>query len=122
MVKNRLVANVEAKKKMEKGPPERQRRLLSRFWTFSLSMTFPEITSLQSYSLTSLEGEEEEERKRWREIRLLDFLCFHDFSRNPVFAILRGEGAGLWNHWNGLQLLPVALSRTLRASTWSRTV
>jgi hypothetical protein len=37
------VAKVEAKKKMEKGPPERQGRLLSGFWTFSLSTTFPEI-------------------------------------------------------------------------------
>jgi hypothetical protein len=86
VVKNRLVANVEAKKKMEKGPPECQRRLLSGFWTFSLSTTFPEIPSLQSYSLTSLEGqEEEEERKRGRKIRFLGFLSFHNFSRKPVF-------------------------------------
>jgi hypothetical protein len=76
---------MEAEKKMEKGPPERQRRLISGFWTFSLSTTFPEITSLRSFLLTSLEGEEEGERKRWRKIRFLDFFSFHDFSRSPVF-------------------------------------
>jgi hypothetical protein len=62
VVKNRLVAKMEAKKKMEKGPPERLRQLLSGFWTFSLSTTFPKIPSLRSYSLTSLEGEEEQRK------------------------------------------------------------
>jgi hypothetical protein len=55
------VASVEAEKKMEKEPPECQRRLLSGFWTFSFSTTFPEIPSLRSYSLTSLEWEEDSE-------------------------------------------------------------
>jgi hypothetical protein len=97
------VANVEAKNKMEEGPPERQRRLLSGFWTYSLSTTFPKIPSLRSYSLTSLEGEEEEERERWREIRFLDFLSFQDFSRNPIFL---GE----------VEQTPVAASGSLKNS------
>jgi hypothetical protein len=38
-----------------------------------------------------------EARKRWREIRFLDILSFHNFSRNPVFAVLLAhvfEGGG----------------------------
>jgi hypothetical protein len=108
VVKNRLVAKMEAKKKMEKGPPERLRQLLSGFWTFSLSTTFPKIPSLRSYSLTSLEGEEEQ-RKIWRNIRFLGFLSLHDFSRKPVFL---GE----------VEPTPIAASGSLKNSAGKNVV